>query len=85
MQGRTFTNVNVFAVRDGGCEQLLGSGLDARELVDFQDWWCYTKPFGSDVKIVVREDSQTITSFSTTGTEPLLALEAHYPDAFIIG
>jgi len=76
------TNIDVFAVRDDGSE-LLASGLDSRELDDLQDWWRYTKPFGSGVKIVVRADSQTIGVFSTTGTDTGLTAEAHHPEDFI--
>jgi hypothetical protein len=78
----TETNIDVFAVRDDGSE-LLASGLDPKELDDLQDWWRYTKPFGSGVKIVVRADSQTIGVFSSTGTEPGLAAEALHPEDFI--
>jgi hypothetical protein len=79
----TETSIDVFTVRDDGCEQLLASGLGARELADLQDWWRYTKPFGSGVKIVVRADSRTIAGFSTAGTEPGLAAETHHPEVFI--
>jgi hypothetical protein len=79
MERSTETTIDVFAVRDDGSE-LLASGLDPKELDDLQDWWRYTKPFGSGVKIVVRMDSQTIGVFSTTGTESGLAAEVHYPE-----
>ncbi len=77
------TNIDVFAVRDDGGEQKLASGLDARDLGELQEWWCYTKPFGSGVTIVVRADSQTIASFNTAGMEPGLAAEEHDPKVFL--
>jgi hypothetical protein len=82
VERRTETNIDVFAVRDDGSE-LLASGLDPKELDDLQDWWRYTKPFGSGVKIVVRADSQTIGVFSTTGTESGVPAEAHQPEDFV--
>ena len=83
MRRSTETNIDVFAVRDDGGSELLASGLDPGELDDLQDWWRYTKPFGSGVKIVVRADSQTIGVFSTTGTESGLPAEAHHPEDVI--
>jgi hypothetical protein len=70
-------------VRNDGCEELLAAGLDEGELADLQDWWRYTKPFGSGVKIVVREDSHQIAVFNTAGTEPGLAAESHHSEVFI--
>jgi hypothetical protein len=75
--------MDVFAVRDDGCEQILASGLDASDLSELQEWWRYTKPFGSGVTIVVRADSQTIASFNTAGTEPGLTAEDNHPEVFI--
>jgi hypothetical protein len=83
VQRSAVTNVDVIAVRDDGCEQLLASGLDAKELDDLQDWWRYTKPFGAGVKIVVRADSRTIAGFNTAGTQPGLAAEAHNREVVI--
>ncbi len=82
VQRSTETNIDVFVVRDNGSEELLASGLDARELSDLQDWCRYTKPFGSGVKILVRGNSQTIASFRSSGTEPLLIYETH-PEVFV--
>ena len=83
VQRRTETNIDVFAVRDDGCERLLASGLNAREYDDLRDWWRYTKPFGSGIKIVARENSQTIADFNTSGTEPGFAAEVNHPEVFI--
>jgi hypothetical protein len=80
MRRITGTNVDVFAVRDDGSQQLLASGLNTKELVDLQHWWRYTKPLGFDVRIIVRAaDSLPIIGFSTTGTEPALAAEVPCP------
>jgi hypothetical protein len=83
MQGSTETNIDVFIVRNEGCEQLLAAGLDAREAGELQEWWRYTKPLGSDVKIVVRADFRTIASFRTTGTELEVCAEVHHPEIFM--
>jgi len=75
--------MNIFRVLDDGSEQLLAAAVDAKEVDELQDWWRYSKPLGSGVKIVVRGDSEMIASFSTAGTEPGLAAEARHPEVFI--
>jgi hypothetical protein len=69
--------MDVFTLKDDGSKQLLAAGLDAGEIVELQEQWRYTKPFGSGIKFLVREQCQTIVSFSTTGTEPGWAAERH--------
>jgi hypothetical protein len=75
--------MDVFAVQDDGSEQLLAAGLDAKEVWELEEWWCYTKPFGSGIKVMVRPDCRTIPAFRTAGTEPGLAVEAPHPEIFI--
>jgi hypothetical protein len=82
VQGRS-ANINIFRVLDDGSEQLLAASVDAKEVDELQDWWRYSKPLGSGIKIVVRADSQMIASFNTAGTESGLAAEARHPEIFI--
>jgi hypothetical protein len=77
------TNIEIFRVLDDGSEQLVAHAVDPKEVDQFQDWWRYSKPFGSELKIVVRANAQKIAGFSTTGTEPGSAAEDHYPEVFI--
>jgi len=74
--------MDVFILQHDGIEQLLASGLDAGEVVELQEQWRYTKPFGSGVKFLVREQRQTIVSFSTSGTMPASAV-AHHSEIFV--
>ena len=49
-------------------EHVLASGLTPGEVAEVLEWWRYTKPFGPDVKILVREPSGRAFGVSTTGT-----------------
>ncbi len=61
--------MDVLIVRPDGSEQLIASGLSAGEVGELEDWWRYTKPFGPDIKIVVRPNLHRSTGLRTTGTE----------------
>jgi len=75
--------MDVFAKQDDGREQLLASGLDAKEILEMQEQWRYTKPFGSSIKIIFRGDYQPIFGFSTTGTDTAVAADARHSEIFI--
>ena len=47
--------MDLVEARSDGNEQLLASGLTPGEVDEVLDWWRYTKPFGPNVKIVVRD------------------------------
>jgi len=51
-------------------EQLVFSGPREAELDELREWFCYTKPMGSSVKILATSTSGERASFSVTGTEP---------------
>jgi hypothetical protein len=51
-------------------EQLVLSGLREAELDELREWFCYTKPMGSSVKILATSTSGERASFSVTGNEP---------------
>jgi hypothetical protein len=61
--------MDVFALQDDGSERLLATDLDPSEVIELQEHWRYTKPFGYGIKIVVRANVQTLFGFRTTGTE----------------
>ena len=75
--------MDVFTLQDDGSERLLATGLDSSEVIELQEQWRYTKPFGSGIKIVVRADVQTLFGFRTTGTETGVADETRHSEIFI--
>ena len=75
--------IDVFTVQDDGRDQLLAVCLDVREARELQEWLCYTKPFGSDNKILMRADCETIAGFRTTGMEPAPVDKNHHPEVFV--
>jgi hypothetical protein len=79
--------MEVFQVQCDGKEHLVASGLSPAEAYDLWEWWCYTKPLGPDVKVVVRAGGQSRLSMNTTGTEPSPAHPAvtHMPSEVFIG
>ena len=48
------------------------AGLDPAEVEGLLEWFCYTKPIGHDMRIVVRPTSEEDSAFSVlaAGTEP---------------
>jgi hypothetical protein len=60
--------MDLIEARSDGNEHLLASGLTPGEVAEILEWWRYTKPFGPNVKIVVRELSGNGFGVSTTGT-----------------
>jgi len=70
-------------MQDDGSEQLLATGLSVTEVDELQEWWRYTKPFGSDIKIVVRTDFEKTASLISTGTELGLAVAVRHPEIFL--
>ena len=72
--------MDVFILQQDGSERLLATGLDWGEVIEFEEQCRYTKPFGVDVKIVVRTDIQAILGFRTTGTEPGMAREMRHSE-----
>ncbi len=75
--------MDVFMLQHDGSQRLLATGLDWGEVIEIEEQCRYTKPFGSDIKIVVRTDIQAILGFRTTGTEPGAAGEMRHPENFI--
>jgi hypothetical protein len=67
--------MDLIETRSDGNERLLASGLTPGEVDEVLDWWRYTKPFGPNIKILVREHSGSTFGVSTTGTaagDPML-------------
>jgi hypothetical protein len=60
--------MDLIEVRSDGNERLIASDLTPGEVDEVLDWWRYTKPFGANAKIVVRENSNNAFCVSTTGT-----------------
>jgi hypothetical protein len=75
--------MDVYTLQDDGSERLLATDLDSREVVELQEQWRYTKPFGPGIKILVRADIQKISGFRTTGTEPGVGHETRHSEIFI--
>lgn len=53
-------------------DQIIASGLDAEEIEELRDWYCYTKPIGPSIKIAAtpaHEGSPGLFVLSA-GTEP---------------
>ena len=75
--------MDVYTLQDDGSERLLATDLDSREVIELQEQWRYTKPFGSGIKVVVRGDVQTIFGFRTTGTQPGASGETRHSEIFI--
>jgi hypothetical protein len=64
--------MDIFRVQPDGSEDLVASGLQPAEVDGLREWFCYTKPIGRGVKIVVRPVSEGESAFSVVaaGTEP---------------
>ena len=62
--------MDLLEMRADGNEQMLASGLTPGEVDELLDWWRYTKPLGSGVKIVVKDRTGSSLGVSTTGTDP---------------
>jgi hypothetical protein len=64
--------MDIFRVQQDGSEDLVASGLHPAEVDGLLEWFCYTKPIGRDVRIVVRPTSEGDSEFSVlaAGTEP---------------
>jgi len=64
--------VDVFRVQRDGSEDLVASGLQPAEVDGLREWFCYTKPIGRGMRIVVRPTSEGDSAFSmlAAGTEP---------------
>ena len=75
--------MDVFILQHDGSERLLATDLDLGQLIELKEQWRYTKPFGSDIKIVVRAEIQAIFGFRTTGTDPGVAHETRHSEIFI--
>jgi hypothetical protein len=60
----------IVSAKEDRREQLVFSGLREAELDELREWFCYTKPMGSSVKILATSTSGERASFSVTGTEP---------------
>jgi hypothetical protein len=60
--------MDLIETRSDGDERLLASGLTPGEVGEVLEWWRYTKPFGPNVRIVVREHSDGGFGVNTTGT-----------------
>jgi hypothetical protein len=65
-------SANLFIVQPDRTERLLASGLNPVKLQELQDWFCYTKPVGTSMKIVARRALKTTPIFRVVaaGTEP---------------
>lgn len=46
--------MDLLRVRPDGAEELLASGLSSEEIDELRDWFCYTTPMASSMKIVAR-------------------------------
>ncbi len=64
--------MDIFRVQPNGSEDLVAAGLDPAEIGGLREWFCYTKPIGRGVKIVVRSIAEGGSAFSmaAAGTEP---------------
>jgi hypothetical protein len=64
--------VDIFRVQQDGSEDLVASGLHPAEVDGLREWFCYTKPIGRGVRIVVRPTYEGDSEFSVlaAGTEP---------------
>jgi hypothetical protein len=64
--------VDIFSVQHDGREDLVASGIHPAEVDGLREWFCYTKPIGRTLRIVVRPTSQGDSAFSVlaAGTEP---------------
>src|SRR6202044_800585 len=64
--------VDIFRVQHDGSEDLVVSGLHPAEVDGIREWFCYTKPIGRGMRIVVRPTSEADSAFSVqaAGTEP---------------
>ena len=64
--------VDVLRVQHDGSEVLLASGLHPAEVDGLREWFCYTKPIGRGMKIVLRPTSEKDSTFTVlaAGTEP---------------
>jgi len=60
--------MDVYEIR-GGRQELLFSGLTQAEVNDIKEWFAYTKPPGSDLKIVVRKASGVVDGLVCAGAE----------------
>jgi hypothetical protein len=56
--------MDLFLIEADHPEKILVSGLKQGQADDLRDWFCYTKPIGSDVKIVARPRARTRPGFS---------------------
>jgi hypothetical protein len=56
--------MDVFKVRPDNTEELLASGLSSHEIYELREWFSYTKPLGSDMKVVARQTSKGTPAFS---------------------
>ena len=61
--------MDLIEVLSNGNEQLLAAGLTPGEVDEVLDWWRYTKPLGSGVKTLVRENSGVAFRLTTAGAE----------------
>jgi hypothetical protein len=79
--------MDLIEVQSDGNEHLLASGLTPREIREILDWWRYTKPFGPEVKIVVREQTANAFCLTATGTdvEPVLLLSNRTHSEIFVG
>jgi len=64
--------MDIFRVQPDGSEDLVASGLQPSEVDGLREWFCYTKPIGRGMKIVVRPIFEGESAFSVVaaGTEP---------------
>jgi hypothetical protein len=64
--------VDIFRVQHDGREDLVASGIQPGEVDGLREWFCYTKPIGRAMRIVVRPTSGEDSAFSVlaAGTEP---------------
>ena len=61
--------MQVFEVFEDGDERFLGHVLTQSELNEILDWWRYTKPFGPNVRIVVRDRARNALTVTSAGTD----------------
>ena len=64
--------MDIFRVQHDGSEDLVVAGLHPAEVDGLREWFCYTKPIGRGMRIVVRPTSEEDSAFSVlaAGTEP---------------
>ena len=70
--------MDLIEVRSDGGVQMIASGLTPGEVDQVLDWWRYTKPFGPNARIVVRDSGSTfgvITTGTDTETNPPLSAQ----------